>query len=247
MEPCATSPAFYRTPTDVLQDPNQFWTGPQPPFLQDPGQFPPTTPTNLLQDPNRFSTGPQPILHRTPATFLRLHTGDNNDNFAHFLSPYSPLIGITAVSPIFADAPSYWPKSRHHLLQMSPPGSKNDPQTPPWDTLGPKNGPKCPKTCPQGAPASHKVRPGGPKGAQRCPKEAQRAPKRDPKASPKAPQKAPKNATRTLKPYFLKTELPPARGAYFAKTGRSRKVPRKGAQNEVQNELQNEPKIDFEF
>ena len=115
------------------------------------------------------------------------------------------------MSPLFAHAPSYWPRSHQNLLQMSPPGSENDPQIPLWETLGPKNGPKCPKTCPQGAPASHKVRPGGPKGAQRCPKEAQRAPKRDPKASPKAPQKAPKNGPRTRGPYFLKTELSPAR------------------------------------
>ncbi len=76
---------------------------------------------------------------------------------------------------------------------MSPPGSENDPRTPLWDTLGPKNGPKCPKRCPQGAPASHKVPPGGPKGTQRCPqagpKGVQKRPQSLPQGKPKSSQK----------------------------------------------------------
>ena len=88
------------------------------------------------------------------------------------------------VSPIFADAPSYWPKSRHHLLQMSSPGSKNDPQTPPWVCPG---SPSVPKSAPRGAQGGPKVPQGDPKGAHKSPK-----------ASPKAPQRLPQMWTQNL-------------------------------------------------
>ena len=61
-KPCATSPVFYRTPTDFLQDPNRFFTEPQPLFYRTPANFP--------HNPDQSSTGPQPIFYRTPTNFL---------------------------------------------------------------------------------------------------------------------------------------------------------------------------------